>query len=202
MGYFKILSVHCLFLTVLFIHCFNPFFPQTAPYIKPYLATPGAVIEELWEAYKNQDLARFDSLFYDKDDFKFLISPDVIIENNYTNFKNSYVVPDSLKYFLLRDNYVYLTYSDERKIHNNLFSPSIKITTDNTLYYREEFIIPDTVTNPATYKPVEAKVYTGKATILIERDTSIFEFNIEEQLFLVRKNDDDRWKMRYWLELD
>ncbi len=201
MGYLKLLLVHCLIPTLLLLHCFNPFFPQTAPYVKPYLATPGAVVEELWDSYKNQDLARFDSLFYDKNDFKFLINPDAIIVDSLNNFDKNYLVPDSLKYFLPHNNYSYLTYSDEIQLHNKLFSPSIKITLDNTLFFRVEEIIPDTVSNPSTYKPVEAKVYTEPVEIVIETDTA-YTFKIKEQLFLVRKNDDGRWKMRYWLELD
>jgi hypothetical protein len=210
MEYIKLSLVTFLFSAVLFIHCLNPFFPKTAPYIKPYLAKPGAVIEELWASYQNQDFGRFDALFYDKDDFKFLINPNATVEYKLNHFDKNYSVPDSLKYFLPHDNYFYLSYSDERKIHNALFKPSVTINTNNNqLYYREEYIIPDTVTDPASYKPVEAIVYTEPVIIVIKSNVLLEEFEdnevsfkIKEQKFLVRKNDEDQWKMRYWLELD
>ncbi len=192
---------------LLLFQCFNPFLPQTAPYNAPYLHRPGAVIEELWASYATQDFARFDSLFFDKTTFQFFIKSDFVLENDLKNYSNRTSRPDSLADFLPPGEYFYLTYSDEKRIHKKLFEEAHIKTDNNQLYYRVEYIIPDTVTNPTAYKPVEAVVHTEPVVLNIESkmfsaqyNTDEILFKIKEQRFLVKRNQDNRWKIRYWYE--
>jgi len=202
-------SVKCIILGfliagALFISCFNPFFPATGgPFFS--FAKPEDVITELRNSYESQELDRFDSLFYDIDSFRFFIGINSDI--NLKNISKTINVINLDTHFLPKGSYLFLNYSDEKKIHNNLFSNSESIKFLGGLFCRVEYLIPDTVTDPSRFDTTEAIIYTNnaqieiKSTVLLKEFTSEEQvFTIKEQRFLVKKNKSRQWKIFYWYE--
>ncbi|MBN1982801.1 MAG: hypothetical protein JW795_14805 [Chitinivibrionales bacterium] len=199
----KIISV--AFVCVLVFGCQNPFFPMidVPTSNPPNLQTPEGVIAELVRAYENKRLSLFQKLIYDNAAFKFYIqaNPSKLLNLNHINKSHIEYLTHS---FVVNDNYLYLDYGQEYRIHENLFNSKNKLTFTDPLTI-ESISYPTLQQFPDT---VDAIVRTDKASltiisdVLVEYKDRTAEFNLSRQIFHLKKDSQGNWRIYQWYEVD
>lgn len=178
--------------------CINPVFPNT-DHEKPKEHTPEILLGELMAAYQNRSIADFESLFDDKDVFRFYIRRDTDVEKSLEKQVqyNTVTVSDNDKGFIPEaGNYYVLDYTSEKKIHNNLFNMATNIEFTLDLKKSMELHISDD----------SLLIWTDPAIITIEAEDLFGPegkiFNVSKQAFLIKKGNDGKWKICQWYELN
>ncbi len=203
------------FILLLFLSCENPFLIKVGNPGKERATSPHAVIKLLKKAYENRSIDIFEELLYSKEEFRFYIEQNEKIVDSLQKInpdqREKVTIPYDLSEDFIADDffYVYLTYNEEINIHKNLFRQTDYILfSPFTPYNVEYFDITDTVINDSVYYDTSAAVvYTDETEITISssRLADIYgekehSFKVGKQVFFLKKDSEDLWKILYWFE--
>lgn len=196
-----------LFIAINSFNCKNPFFPTKGlpEGTGAYNTSISGVVKQIMNVYENKDIAAFENLIYDKNTFKFYIQYNIFKDVNINNINTKV----SLDFdYVPIGSYWYLDYSQEHRVHSNLFSHENEISfTEPLVITKEEF--PEIIDSTNT-DTLEVVIHTDKATINI-RANLFFEiygsyhhdFTISEQVFFLKKDTvDNLWKIDKWFEIN
>lgn len=196
----QIIIVACL---IFFSGCENPFFPKTG---SPNSTNNGPIraILQLKRSYIDQRLDLFEDALYSEEEFRFYVEhndnyydsleninlnqfEEISIDNKFNIIRN-FVAPDS--------TYIYLTYNEEVNIHKELFLKAKEIIfgSFNPIIEYEDSTDAIVSTN--------STVITIKSDLFQNYANSEIAFRIGPQIFFLRKDNGNAWKIRLWFELD
>ncbi len=185
--------------------CNNPFFPKKVDPVFNGADEPEDVISLLQEAYTQTDIGLFEQLIYDKESFNSYL----YLSNSEVSFPISAIsLPDSVIFDTLiskEAKYVPLSYSDELKIHRNLFDLS------DELYFKKSLV--PTAVDYVIYTDSVGVVDTSHAILRCEGAEIVVtaqkyglnadSFEISGQYFLLKKDIKyDVWKIWKWIEIN
>lgn len=199
------LSIATSLLLLALWSCNNPFFPKKVTPVFTGADEPEDVITLLQEAYTQTDINIFKDLIYDEEQF----NSYVFVGATETVFPYSAItLPDSVIFDTVvskENKYVPLDYSDELKIHRNLFNLS------DELYFRRS-LVPTSVdyvvytdslggldTSHAILKCDGAEIVVTAEKYGLNNNS----FYISGQYFLLKKDKKyDVWKIWKWIEIN
>ena len=191
-----------LFWFSLSIQCKNPFLPQTGrPVVDlPDRAQPEGVLTQLIDSYNERNIDLFKDLFPKDGSFKFYVAPSFYLEYITNNKYQNPQEPGDTRLLWLKGSefYYYWTQNDEIESHEHLFR------------YAEylEFIDPPGLESKRKFVDgndslAELLIRGGKLKVGQDAGfdtTAIYYVPIEDQVFLVKKNDDDLWVLQKWYD--
>lgn len=195
-------NVNILIVLLLLVSaCRNPFLPPTGVPIDntgPLRATPQGVITQLVDAYENRQIDLYQDLFPTDGSFKFYVAPAFV-----EKYKERYTEPsepgDSLMQFVSQsDRYYYWTQEVEVANTKRLFSGALSI----------EFSSKPSIQNLRRFVAdgdslAEMNVGGGILKIGVYLDINtikIYSVYIDDQIFLLAKNEKGLWVIRKWYD--
>jgi hypothetical protein len=206
--------VTSLFLIVVLIFgCGTPFFPETGvpPAEIIYRSTPEGVVLQLVKSYESRRIDKFEDLLYSEEEFRFYVelNDDVYSGlNNISTDRTEFVDLDGT--YIFDGSYVYLTYDEEKSIHEKLFSQSSAISFDEPLSVMSVLYLKSLDGSAATDSSGAeyAIVRTDNASIRITSDIIMaaygeqaHSFAVGRQIFYLKKDSEGLWSILYWFEL-
>lgn len=201
-----LLLLACLYV-FLFFNCINPFFPPHDHPLKVVVnaQTPDQVLGYLVKAYENKRIALYEELIYNSKDFKFYIqvNPNKLVNLNKVNAMRVEYLTHS---YIPEDHYIYMDYSEEHRIHQNLFSANneVKFTqgglTISSIIYPTLQEHPDTT--DAIVRTYEANIRITSDVLLAEYNQRTAEFQVSRQVFHLKRDKTSGWRIYQWYEID
>lgn len=195
-------------LLIMLFSCDNPFLPATGKPDKSFSprSTPEGVLRQLFQSYESKRLDLYEELLCDS--FQFYVAPsfisDYISEYNAKYPVESY---DTSLTFITGSKFYYWTKVEEMVSHQKLFSDfdgktkQIRFTSIPVLSSIRY------ITNPnADTVNIEMKVTGGELYIQVSTTGAIPQYTeytiaIEEQVFLLQRDDENLWGIRKWYDL-
>ncbi|MGM0461724.1 MAG: hypothetical protein ACQEQ4_04810 [Fibrobacterota bacterium] len=164
--------------------------------------TPQSVITALQDAYEEMNLSRFTRLIYDPEDFNSYI---YVPPRSSISFPHgAELIPDTIIFdeAVPQDlQFIPLTYSEEKKIHEEIFTRAEKISFSRSMsiisvdYYNENS---EKTQSRTDFDYIVTK--TGDAEIVVELPSEKITFDIEGQYFLLKKDNKDNLRIWKWIE--
>lgn len=141
---------------VMLLSCNSPFLPPTGPSLMTgsQRSTAQGVVNQLVASYESHNINQFLALL-DPVRFRFYVSPSIVGSLRSLDRNRRESVTDSV---FLPGNagvYTYVTYADERRIHQNLFSEADEISfivapRIDSVFVVDTFVRTDTLIGPDT----------------------------------------------------
>jgi hypothetical protein len=190
---------------IFLISCDSPFFPNSGGPRENIVSSPNEVVSLLQESYERQDLVQFRNLIYSEDEFRSYILLDGL-DYSFTTLSQRSELLDSIGgesldsiNSLVSGRYATLYYDDEIKIHSRLFSKSESIRFKTSLLVKKvnyfdvpsygEFAIVETIGDSIM---VKSPVIPGGEGV----------YAVDGQVFCMKKDGDDSWKIWKWFEVN
>ncbi len=181
--------------------CRNPFLPPTGVPVDdtgPLRATPQGVITQLVDAYENRQIDLYQDLFPTDDSFKFYVSP-AFVDSYKIRYKEPSEPGDSLLQFVSQSGrYYYWTQEVEVANTKRLFTGalSIEFSRKPSIQNLRKFVVDgDSLAEINVGGGIlEIGVYLDIYTI------KVYPVYVDEQIFLLAKDEKDLWVIRKWYD--
>jgi hypothetical protein len=193
--------------------CGSPFFPDTGPPLNEQTsrATPEGVVQQLVKSYESRRIDLFEELMYSEQDFRFYVELDLDV-SGFTKIMIDRTETVDLNSDYFQDGaYVFLTYSEEKLVHQKMFQQATSIFFDERLEvvsveYLRSLGGGGSVSDSANAG--FAVVRTDNASIRITADIikqlyngEAWSFPVGKQVFYLKKDMDGLWRILFWFEL-
>lgn len=186
------------YLFIISLACYNPFFPETGAPLEEVIHimdTPSKTIQKLQQDYEYKNLNHFkDTLLFDNS-FKYYVADNFAIGNELTKIKDFEILENEL--YVANTRYLVVKYSEEVRLHKNMFEKASDIS------FSQPLTIADSEIQYTDLDSMEAYAKLNETTITIELESGKVEFEIENQVFHLKKDTtDSQWKIYRWFELN